>query len=533
MLVTPISNRLEHLFLCQWAKASPSQYALDSGGRYVYSAAASNPGANVAVSFQRDLGSTKGSQMGSTQWMSRVRGVRAIKARRLGIVSVLVSVLAMAAVLALPAAGNARSRVHIFVGQLSSRHLIPGETIGLQVAVPSASWCRLSLTHAGVRSSDSAVRRASSGLGQFTWLTSSNVAHGKWRASVRCADSRQAVERGSAARGAASVSLFALQRHRRDHGPAARRIEIVFPRAAQTPTGKGGGSYPRFGALLIPGSGWLDGHGVNVYSDGGDGADGYYQCVELINRLVTTLHWSPVIYGNANRIYYNASTTYFNKYGNGSGYRPVIGDIVVWGGGYGGYGHVAVVDAISGSLLTVVEQNASPSGYNTYVISSSGYIAPTAYGYYVEGFLHAKADTIGQAPAAPAPSPAPSPTPAPTAPPTSTGSPSPSPSPSPPTSPPPPPPTHAETVGGVTHTWTNYSNAGGTEGPSIPSNETVQVACKVTGFKVADGNTWWYRIASAPWNGTYYASADAFYNDGATSGSLVGTPFVDPNVPNC
>jgi hypothetical protein len=85
----------------------------------------------------------------------------------------------------------------------------------------------------------------------------------------------------------------------------------------------------------------------------------------------------------------------------------------------------------------------------------------------------------------------------------------------------------------VTHTWTNYSDAGGTEGPSIPSNQTVQIACKVTGFKVADGNTWWYRIASGPWNGTYYASADAFYNDGATSGSLVGTPFVDPSVPNC
>ena len=30
-----------------------------------------------------------------------------------------------------------------------------------------------------------------------------------------------------------------------------------------------------------------------------------------------------------------------------------------------------------------------------------------------------------------------------------------------------------------------------------------------------------------------YASADAFYNNGHTSGSLTGTPFVDNNVPNC
>jgi hypothetical protein len=61
----------------------------------------------------------------------------------------------------------------------------------------------------------------------------------------------------------------------------------------------------------------------------------------------------------------------------------------------------------------------------------------------------------------------------------------------------------------------------------------VQIACKVTGFRVEDGNTWWYLIASSPWGNTYYASADAFYNNGQTSGSLIGTPFVDPAVPNC
>jgi hypothetical protein len=101
--------------------------------------------------------------------------------------------------------------------------------------------------------------------------------------------------------------------------------------------------------------------------------------------------------------------------------------------------------------------------------------------------------------------------------------------------PPPPPPAQiwAETTGGVAHTWTNYLNAGGTEGPSIPSNATVQISCKVTGFRVADGNTWWYRVASSPWNNTFYVSADAFYNNGQTSGSLIGTPFVDENVENC
>jgi hypothetical protein len=135
-------------------------------------------------------------------------------------------------------------------------------------------------------------------------------------------------------------------------------------------------------------------------------------------------------------------------------------------------------------------------------------------------------------PTAPAPS---TPTPAPTA--TESGPPAPAspiPSESPGGSTPAPPaPTYSETSGSVVHTWTDYSDAGGSEGPEMPSNDTVQIGCKVNGFTVADGNPWWYRIASGPWNGTYYGSADAFYNNGETSGSLKGTPFVDPNVPNC
>ena len=93
--------------------------------------------------------------------------------------------------------------------------------------------------------------------------------------------------------------------------------------------------------------------------------------------------------------------------------------------------------------------------------------------------------------------------------------------------------TFAETVGGPTHTWTDYSDAGGTEGATIPSGQSVQVTCVLQGFTVSDGNTNWYRVASSPWNNTYYASSDAFYNNGATSGSLDGTPYVDPNVPTC
>ena len=61
----------------------------------------------------------------------------------------------------------------------------------------------------------------------------------------------------------------------------------------------------------------------------------------------------------------------------------------------------------------------------------------------------------------------------------------------------------------------------------------MQVTCRAQGLAVTDGNTWWYEIASSPWNNAYWASADAFYNNGETSGSLVGTPFYDPNVRVC
>jgi hypothetical protein len=102
-----------------------------------------------------------------------------------------------------------------------------------------------------------------------------------------------------------------------------------------------------------------------------------------------------------------------------------------------------------------------------------------------------------------------------------------------PTQVPVPPPPISETTGAEAHTWTSYSNAGGNEGQVIPSHTTVQITCKVTGFKVDDGNTWWYRIASNPWNNNYYVSADPFYNNGQTQGPLLNTPFVDNAVPNC
>lgn len=92
--------------------------------------------------------------------------------------------------------------------------------------------------------------------------------------------------------------------------------------------------------------------------------------------------------------------------------------------------------------------------------------------------------------------------------------------------------TYPQTTGGPANTWSDPRSAGGTPGRSILAFDTVGIGCRIEGFEVEDGNTRWYRIADSPWNGSYYVSADAFYNNGQTTGSLVGTPFYDPVVPN-
>lgn len=94
--------------------------------------------------------------------------------------------------------------------------------------------------------------------------------------------------------------------------------------------------------------------------------------------------------------------------------------------------------------------------------------------------------------------------------------------------------TYPETTGGVAHTWSNYTIGGGQQGPLIGAYATVQVSCRIAGLPVKpDGNPWWYRVASAPWNENFYVSADAFYNNGRVTGSLVHTPWFDNRVPKC
>ncbi|HTU27823.1 MAG TPA: hypothetical protein VMF07_00465 [Solirubrobacteraceae bacterium] len=94
-------------------------------------------------------------------------------------------------------------------------------------------------------------------------------------------------------------------------------------------------------------------------------------------------------------------------------------------------------------------------------------------------------------------------------------------------------PPRREVSGGVAHTWSDPQLAGGRSGPEIMPHQAVMIACRLKGFKVPDGNVWWYLLASPPWSQRYYATADTFYNNGRTSGSLRGSAFVDPKVARC
>jgi hypothetical protein len=106
-----------------------------------------------------------------------------------------------------------------------------------------------------------------------------------------------------------------------------------------------------------------------------------YQCVELAQRYVATrfggfpTHW-PVAF--AAQMCGATAGLPVSVHTRGSGYQPVHGDLMVFGGGAG---HVAVVESVDGGAVGVVEQNASSTGRSTRSIGQESC------------FIHANANT--------------------------------------------------------------------------------------------------------------------------------------------
>lgn len=96
-----------------------------------------------------------------------------------------------------------------------------------------------------------------------------------------------------------------------------------------------------------------------AYSNGaqtGTGS-GYWQCVEYVKRLYSNQLGISGFSGNAYTYYNKASALGLRSYPNSSPFSPWPKDILVYSGGNGGYGHVAVITAVRSDSIDVIEQN--------------------------------------------------------------------------------------------------------------------------------------------------------------------------------
>ena len=155
------------------------------------------------------------------------------------------------------------------------------------------------------------------------------------------------------------------------------------------------------GSVLIPAGQWLQGNGVDVYSNGAGscsgGSAGFgFQCVDLAYRLYKKLGWGTVHAGGdggAQNIPEGSQGLDFHANGT---YRPIPGDLIIeYSTSANPSGHVAVVDSVEGNTIQAVEQNTQylASGVwldhprHTYAIDASNNIT-LGYGT-VRGTEHA------------------------------------------------------------------------------------------------------------------------------------------------
>ena len=190
------------------------------------------------------------------------------------------------------------------------------------------------------------------------------------------------------ARAVAVVALLSLTHLAVGTGPAT----------ATTPP-----ATPSCGAVILSGGAWLGGRGVDVHYNthvpGSTGScagtsvtnpavqyGGGWQCIELAARLYYVLGWGTVYAGkDGGAQYIPEGSPGLQFHPNGSGYVPVPGDVVVeWGGTWG---HASVVESVSATAITAVEQNVGVTAWHVYPFSNG--VAGGAYSAKgVRGFMH-------------------------------------------------------------------------------------------------------------------------------------------------
>ncbi len=151
------------------------------------------------------------------------------------------------------------------------------------------------------------------------------------------------------------------------------------------------------GSVLLPGTSWLGGNGVDVRSNGVDqgtakecskslstvrgiAAGERWQCVELVNRLYLTRGWisSPWI-GDGDEMFANAPRN-LAKQVNGSIASVSPGDVVAiretHNGSHRPHGHTAIVDtngSVTSGTVQLVNQNGGSRAYP--LVISYAYLA--------------------------------------------------------------------------------------------------------------------------------------------------------------
>lgn len=172
--------------------------------------------------------------------------------------------------------------------------------------------------------------------------------------------------------------------------------------------------------VLLSGSSWLGGKGVNVCAPSTDpycGSDlhvggpsfNWWQCVELAQRLYQKHGWHGGIFAGvsyAYQIYDQAGNLGMSRQANDSISSIVPGDMIVHGSDTpysGGAGHVSIVDYKDGSTIHVVEQNTYNNQPRATYTLSGGTLSRPGTGT-IRGVVH---DPNNQPPAPPAPVPSP------------------------------------------------------------------------------------------------------------------------------
>ena len=189
------------------------------------------------------------------------------------------------------------------------------------------------------------------------------------------------------------------------------------------------------GDVLVSGSSWAGGNGVDVHSNAPYDGDvsgnscagstevfnlsanppqyGYgWQCVELAARMYATRGWGTGLktVPDAAHIYTNASSLGFTAMANGSITLANIvpGDMIVTHEAT--YGHVMLVDSISGNSINVVDQNGNDGGRSTVTYTSSTQTLRDGSYYQISGVVHSPNNHLtNPPPVTPTPPPPPPP----------------------------------------------------------------------------------------------------------------------------